>query len=128
MTEARNDGLHERHPGKGCSTTIVAAEAVNGEPEVGGVVFFLPSGKTKVLGWRQPRPIAPPLDAAKEFTAKVVQQLLDEDSPESRADVNGTNWTSVVAAVQRIILDWNDGIEQRINNRKAQLLRQSILH
>ncbi len=123
--EVRNDGLHPNHPGKGCNTTLIAVESVDGNPEMGGFLVFLPSGATKQVRWRQVRPIQPTLDAAKEFTTKLVDSLLKADTPEARADVNGTNWTSVAAAVQRIILDWNDGIQQRIGARMAQLVRDS---
>lgn len=126
--DQRNDGLHPRHPGRGSPTSLIAAEAVDGSPEVGGFVIFFPSGATKVVGWRQASPITPTLDAAKEFTAKVLQQLLDADDEQARADFNATNWTSVAAAVQRIILDWNDGIQRRINTKMAAELRRSILH
>jgi hypothetical protein len=129
MTETgRNDGLHPRHPGRGCSTSLIAAESPQGEPEVGGFFVFLPSGETKSIAWRQPRPIAPPLEAAKQFTANLVQSLLDANTDAARADLDATNWASVTAAVQRIILDWNDGVQMRINARMAQELRRSIAH
>lgn len=127
-TEIRNDGLHQRHPGRGCNTSLIPLEAVNGDPEVGGFLVFLPSGATKVISWRQVKPITPTLEAAKEFTAKVVDTLLKANTPESLADIEGTNWTSVAAAVQRIILDWNDRIQVRIGARMAQLVRDSVRH
>lgn len=126
--DQRNDGLHPRHPGRGSPTSVIAAEAVDGSPEVGGFVVFLPSGATKVVGWRQASPITPTHEAAKDFTVEVVQQLLDANTEQARADIDATNWTSVVAAVQRIILDWNDGIQRRIGAKMAAELRKSILH
>lgn len=124
--EVRNDGLHPNHPGKGCNTSLIRVES--DQPEVGGFMIHLPSGATKTVHWRTARPITPTLDAAKEYTAKVVQRLIDEDTPESRADIDGTNWTSVAAAVQRVILDFNEGVQLAIGNRMAQLVRDSVRH
>ena len=42
--------------------------------------------------------------------------------PESaKADMDATNWVSVTAAIQRIILDWNDGAKGRID---AEMVRR----
>jgi hypothetical protein len=123
--EARNDGLHPRHPGRGKPASLIELESSEGEPEAGGFMIFLPSGATKVVGWRQAQPIQPTLEAAKEFTAKVVDSLIKANTPESLNDVNSTNWTSVCAAVQRVILDWNGKIQARIGLRMAEALRES---
>ena len=126
--EVRNDGLHPRHPGRGQPTSLIELESANRDPEVGGFMIHLPSGATKTVHWRTARPITPTLDAAKEYTAKVVDGLVRADTAEAWADVNGTNWTSVCAAVQRIILDWNSKIQVRIGERMAQLVRDSVRH
>lgn len=123
--DARNDGLHPRHPGRG-SCAVIELEGVN-EPEVGGALIFLPSGATKVISWRQAQPIRPTLDAAKEHTAKVVDSLLKAKTADALSDVNATNWTSVCAAVQRVILDWNDKIAGRIQDKLVQELRASAM-
>jgi hypothetical protein len=124
--DQRNDGLHPRHPGRGKPTSLIAAEAVDGTPEVGGFFIFLPSGATKTIAWRSLQPISPTLDAAKQYTAKIVESLMKANTAEARADVDATNWTSVVAAVQRIILDWNDRIQLRIGAKMAAEPRRSV--
>lgn len=116
MEDQRNNGLHPRHPGVGCSTSIIAVEAMDGDPEIGGFLLFLPSGATKIVTWRQAKPIEPTLDAAKQYAGKLIETLyaarLDED-------IKATNWVSVTAAIQRIILDWNDRIKTRISIKMA---------
>ena len=82
---------------------------VENVPEIGGFMIFLPSGATKTVHWRQAKPITPTLDAAKDYTAKVVESLLKVD--QHHPDIAATNWTSVCAAVQRVILDWNDKVK-----------------
>jgi hypothetical protein len=120
--DQRNDGLAPGHPGRGKPTSLIRAESPDGEPEVGGFYVFFPSGATKQIAWRQPQPIMPTLDAAKEFTAKLIEQLQRDGSAEAISDFDKTNWASVVAAVQRVILDWNDQVQRRISTRMAQLL------
>lgn len=112
-----NGSLHPRHPGVGSSTSLIAAEG--SAPEEGGFLIFFPSGHHLAVGWRQPQPITPTLEAAKTFAAKVVEQLLKANSDAARSDIDRTNWKSVVAAIQRIILDWNGGIQQRIGAQYA---------
>jgi hypothetical protein len=102
--------LHPRHPGIGCSTSLIQADG--NTPEEGGIFFFFPSGATKSIAWRQTTQITPTLDAAKEFTTKVVASL-QRDGLQS--DIDRTNWASVVAAVQRVILDWNDELRSKVN-------------
>lgn len=124
--DQRNDGLHPRHPGRGKPTSLIAAEAVDDTPEVGGFFVFLPSGATKTIAWRSAQPITPTLEAAREWTTKIVEALLKANTAESAADIDATNWVSVVAAVQRIILDWNDRIQLRIGAKMAAELRRSV--
>jgi hypothetical protein len=108
--------LHPRHPGRGCSTSLICAEG--DEAEVGGFFVFFPSGATKQMAWRQVQPIQPTLEAAKTFTGKLIESL---QSAGQWDDLNATNWVSVCAAVQRIILDWNDSLQRRIN---VEMVRQ----
>jgi hypothetical protein len=109
----RNDGLHPRHPGRGkCS--VIEIESADNEPEFGGFIIFLPSGSTKTVHWRQAKPIQPTLDAAKDFTAQIVESLMEQGGSN---DVGAVNWTSVAAAVQRVILDWNGKIVGKINSK-----------
>lgn len=117
MTEdTRNNGLHPRHPGVGCSTSLIRLEG--DEVEVGGFLLFFPSGKTKQVAWRSPKPITPTLDAAKKYASEVVDSLLKEGGIE-HPDIQRTNWVSVTAAVQRIILDFNDRVTKAINDKMA---------
>jgi hypothetical protein len=73
--------------------------------------------------WRGTKPITPTLEAAKEYTTRVVDSLLKQGRGAGEADINGTNWTSVAAAIQRVILDWNDKIVGKIN---AKMVRDMV--
>jgi hypothetical protein len=116
MTDERNNGLHPRHPGIGCSTSLIALEG--DETEVGGFAIFFPSGRTKFVNWRSLKPITPTLDACKDYTAKVIDGLLNGDEVAMK-DMEATNWVSVAAAVQRTILDFNTRVTKAINTRMA---------
>lgn len=122
MSDERNDGLHPRHPGSG-KCAVIEIESMDNEPEIGGFIIFLPSGTTKTVHWRQAKPITPTLEAAKEYTTRIVDSLLKQGRGAGEADINGTNWTSVAAAIQRVILDWNDKIVTRIN---AKMVRDMV--
>lgn len=113
--------LHPRHPGRGCTTSLIAAEG--DEAEQGGVFLFFPSGATKVIGWRQVQPITPTLDAAKQYAAKVIEALQRDGL---HSDIDRTNWVSVTAAIQRIIMDWNDSIKVRIGTAWAREFREGM--
>jgi hypothetical protein len=118
MSNERNDGLHPRHPGRGkCS--LIEVESDEGVPEVGGFMIFLPSGATKVVHWRSTNPLTPTLDAAKKYTAEVVDSLLKEHGGPECLDIRTTNWTSVAAAIQRIILDFNHKVVGAVNAKMA---------
>lgn len=123
MSEERNDGLPPRHPGRG-KCAVIEIEAVDREPEIGGFMIFLPSGATKTVHWRSTKPITPTLDAAKDYCARVVDSILKSNGghPE-HPDIAGVNWTSVCAAVQRVILDWNDKVTGAIN---AKMIRDMV--
>ncbi len=117
--DQRNDGLHPRHPGRGKTSLI---ELEGDKLEHGGFLIFLPSGRTKAVAWNTPKPITPTIDACKDYTAKLIQQLIDGDTQEDRFDFDRVNWTSVAAAVQRIIMDFNDKLMAAINAKMAQQL------
>ncbi len=119
MTDERNNGLHPRHPGVGCSTSLIALEG--DEPEVGGFAIFFPSGRTKLVHWRSLKPITPTLDACKDYTAKVLDGLLQGDEI-GLQDMDKTNWTSVAAAIQRIVLDFNGRVSTAISNQMSKNL------
>ena len=82
------------------------------DPEVAGFVAEFPSGTRKSVAWRSPAPIVPALDAAKQYAAELLAARSSE--PGGGDDVNRTNWASVTAAVQRIIMDWNDETRARL--------------
>ena len=82
------------------------------DPEVAGFVVEFPSGTRKSVAWRSPAPIVPALDAAKQYAAELLATRSSE--PGGMDDVNRTNWASVTAAVQRIIMDWNDKTRERL--------------
>lgn len=118
QSDQRNDGLHPRHPGRGkCS--VIECESAAGKPEEGGFLIFLPSGATKTVAWRNLRPIQPTLEAAKDFCTSVVDSLIKDGGPE-HPDIMAVNWTSVCAAVQRVILDFNDKLSGEI---RAKMVR-----
>lgn len=121
MSDERNDGLHPRHPGRG-KCAVIEIESMDNQPEIGGFIIFLPSGATKTVHWRETKPITPTLDAAKQYTTRIVDTLL-RAGPAGQRDINDTNWTSVAAAIQRVILDWNDKIVTRIN---AKMVRDMV--
>ena len=82
------------------------------DPDIAGFIVEFPSGTRKSVAWRSKAPITPALDAAKEYAAELLAARSSE--PGGLDDVNRTNWASVTAAVQRIILDWNDKTRGRL--------------
>lgn len=76
---------------------------------LGGAIVELPSGVRKSLSWQAQTPIRPTLDAAKEYTAA----LLDSIPPD---DANRINIPSTVAALQRIIIEYNERVVAHIRD------------
>lgn len=72
---------------------------------IGGVLFRFPSGTAKKAVWESGAPITDTKEAAQKCTTQVVDALLREGK---HNDIQSTNWTSCVAAVQRHMSDWND--------------------
>ena len=85
-------------------TSLIRLEAPQ-DTTVGGVAITYPSGACKSLSWRSQAPIPDTLAAAKEYAATALQNCLDEGRAD---DANSTNWASVVAALQRVLMDWNE--------------------
>ena len=83
---------------------LYPAESTNNDTFVGGFVVVFPSGASKSVAWRSEAPIQDTLAAAKEYAAKLVQSMLDEQRID---DLDRTNMPSLVAAIQKIIGDWN---------------------
>ncbi len=115
--------LHPHHPGRGKSTHVVAATFDNAEE--GGFIMFFPSGAFKQVSWRQIKPITPTLDAAKKFAEKVIEALQRDGLA---GDIDRTNWASATAAIQRIVLDWNDAIGRRIGIEMSKRFRDGASH
>lgn len=70
---------------------------------IGGFVMEFPSGTRKQAAW-QSKERLPSLDTAKQCAANMIDTLQKEGRID---DLERTNWASVVAAVQRIVDDWN---------------------
>jgi len=83
---------------------LFPAESATNDPEVGGFVVEFPSCTRKSVAWRSQAPIQDTLEAAKQYVVKLVQAMLDEQRID---DLERTNMPSLVAAVQKIISDWN---------------------
>lgn len=114
MSHPPPEHLHPRHPGVGKPLHIIEAEGL--KPEQGGFFAFLPSGHTKTVAWSSVRPITPTFDAAKQFAARLIEDLQKSDL---QRDIDAINWASATAAIQRVILDFNDRIKLAINDRMA---------
>lgn len=99
---------------------IYTAESNNGDPSVGGFVIKFPSGLIKSVAWKSQAPIPDTLEAAKEYTAKLLDSLLVSAHND---DAERTNWVSVVACVQQVINDWNERTRQRLYAPHAQTLQ-----
>jgi hypothetical protein len=103
---------------------LYAAESTDGDRTIGGFVVEFESGIKKVVAWQQNAPILPPLEAAKMYTARLIEQLLKERHMD---EVEFTNWASATAAVQKIITDWNDRQTQaRFTEDLAELAKKSL--
>ena len=112
--DARNDGLHPRHPGRGKGTHLIEAEGDSAEE--GGFFIFFNSGATKVVRWREVNQITPTLEASKKYAAALIEALQKSGQVD---DIDSTNWASVTAAIQRIILDWNGKLARRVGAEMA---------
>lgn len=84
---------------------LFTAESAITDPLIGGFIVEFPSGARKSVSWRQSAPIAETLEAAKAFTVQLVQHCLDSKLTD---DLERTNIPSLVAGVQKIIMDWNE--------------------
>ncbi len=84
---------------------LFPAESTTSDSTVGGFVVEFPSGARKSVAWRSQAPIPDTLTAAKTYAAQLVQHMLDKQLTD---DLDRTNIPSLVAAIQKIISDWND--------------------
>ena len=76
-----------------------------------GFVCQLPAGRMLQVAWQAQAPIEPTLDAAKQYAATLLDKLMKGGHQD---DADRTNWPSVVAAVQRIVSDFNDHVRQEL--------------
>lgn len=84
---------------------LFPAESASNDSTVGGFVVAFPSGATKSVAWRSEAPIQDTLEAAKEYAKALVQHMLEARLID---DLDRTNIPSLVAAIQKIVSDWND--------------------
>jgi hypothetical protein len=87
--------------------TLKRLESRTNDPQEGGFLATFPSGVSKVVAWRHGAPITPTVDAAKDYTARVLDALMREGRID---DADRTNWASFAAGVQRIVSDWNEAL------------------
>jgi hypothetical protein len=91
---------------------LYPAESTNNDPTVGGFVVVFPSGATKAVSWRSEAPIQDTLEAAKTYTKALVQHMVERQLTD---DLDRTNIPSLVAAIQKIISDWNEKQRTRLH-------------
>lgn len=84
---------------------LFPAESAINDPEVFGVVVEFPSGTRKSLSWRQSAPVIDALETAKHCAAQLVKALIDGGKMD---DVDRTNWASLTAAMQALVMAWNE--------------------
>lgn len=97
-------------------TRLIRLESVNSDPSIGGFAIEFPSKNCKSVSWRSEAPIVDTLAAAKEYAAKALQTCLDEGR---RDDAERTNWASVTAAVQHVIVEWNAKLREHLYARDS---------
>lgn len=86
-------------------------EASKRDLRVGGFVVRFDSGATKVVHWISGAPITETRDAAQEYTTQLVAHLM---SRQLEDDVRDTNWVSMVAAIEKVIHDWNARLRESL--------------
>lgn len=91
------------------TATLTRFEADN--PKAGGVRLVTPSGIAIDAGWMWGTPIVDTLGAAKALSTRFVDTLLREHGGK---DVDRINWTSVTAAIQRHVMDWNENLRKHL--------------
>ena len=84
------------------STNLIRLES--DDPHTAGVLITFDTGVKKQIAWHSDAIISPALDAAKEYTAQVLDALLREGHLD---EIRDTNWVSVTAAMHKCIRDFN---------------------
>jgi hypothetical protein len=82
-------------------------------PTHGGILITFPSGAAKHIRWQTEAPITPELEAAKTYSASFIAHLLENNL---KADLDATNWVSVVACLQKHIADFNEGLRAHLHS------------
>ncbi len=91
---------------------LARAEDTNGDPDVFGVVLFLPyRNVTKSAAERLGSAEYIDPNNAKHYAIKIVESLL---AAKDDANIRDTNWTSVVAGIQKMMIDWNRDKRDRL--------------
>ena len=85
--------------------------AESNQDDVGGFIVEFSNNRRKQFVWRTGAPILPALDAAKQYAETLINGLVADGM---MSEVHATNWVSAIAAIQKIILDWNDKLTQRL--------------
>lgn len=83
-------------------------------PDVGGVLAEFPSGRRLQASWRHAERVDA-LATAKRVAAHLLDTLMRDGLAD---DADRTNWPSVVAAVQAIVMQW-DAKRQTVDNQPA---------
>jgi hypothetical protein len=89
---------------------LQALESANGNPRQGGVLVTFPSGERVELAWDHGAPMldVDVLGECKRLAARLIEHLSRKALHD---DLERTNWASIVAALQRIVTDWNDKLK-----------------
>lgn len=90
---------------------LLPLESAINDPRIGGFVVEFPSNARKAVHWESNAPIPDPLEAAKQYTTKLIDHCLKHGLID---DMERTNIPSLVAAVQKIIMDWNEKTRARL--------------
>jgi len=88
-------------------------ESTTNNPRQGGFVIRFPSGRAEVVEWDTGAPMRADavLQVSKNMAAQLVERL---SASASHDDMERTNWASVVAAIQRIVTDWNEELKRSV--------------
>jgi hypothetical protein len=91
-------------------TTCIRLESPNSDPKIGGCLVSFTPTLQKVVSWQSGAPIHPAMEAAKNYTVALIEELQKIASSEAQAAIRETNWVSVTAMVRDTICDWNDAL------------------
>lgn len=79
--------------------------ADSSDTETGGIRVVFPSGAREDLLWKRAAPIPETRDAAKALVVRLVDKMLKQGLTD---DVSRTNIVSLVAGVEKMLIDWNE--------------------